>query len=292
MSARLLVFGRSGQLARTLGAAASPFELVLAGRERLDLAAADPDIAGLIAAVRPAAVINAAAFTAVDAAETATAACNHLNRDAPARMAEACAAADIPFVHVSTDHVFDGEKGAPYVETDPRAPINAYGRSKAEGEAAVERVAARGGRLSVMRVSWVFAPGGGGFMSAMLGARDRDSVRVVADQWSTPTPAAACADAALTLAQALLDRDPAAAGLFHAAGRDGMSRADQAEALFARLPRAPKVIRVASSEFPAAAARPRDTRLCSASLEGAFGWRAPALDEALDAYLAQAGALT
>jgi dTDP-4-dehydrorhamnose reductase len=292
MSARLLVFGRSGQLARALGEAASPFETVLAGRERLDLAAAEPDVAGLIAEVRPAAVINAAAFTAVDAAETQTAACLRLNRDAPARMAEACAAADIPFVHVSTDYVFDGEKRAPYVETDPRAPINAYGVSKAEGEAALERVAAGGGRLAVMRVAWVFAPGGGGFLGAMLGAQGRDAVRVVADEWSTPTPAAACADAALILAQALLDRDRAAEGLFHAAGRDGVSRADLAEALFARLPRRPKVVRVASSEFAAAARRPRDTRLSSAKLEGAFGWRAPALDEALAAYVARAEALT
>ena len=292
MSPRLLVFGRSGQLAQTLGAAASPFEPVLAGRERLDLAAADPDIAGLIAAVRPAAVINAAAFTAVDAAETETAACNHLNRDSPARMAEACAAADIPFVHVSTDYVFDGEKGAPYVEADPRAPINAYGRSKAEGEAALERVAAAGGRLAVIRTSWVFAPGGGGFLGAMLGARDRDTVRIVDDQWSMATPAPALATAALTLAQALADGDRAAEGLFHAAGRDGLCRADLAEALFARLPRRPRVIRVATSDFPAAAARPRDTRLSSARLEAAFGWRAPSLDEALDAYLAKAGALT
>ena len=113
----------------------------------------------------------------------------------------ACAAADIPFVHVSTDYVFDGEKGAPYVETDPAPPINAYGRSKAEGEAALERVAAAGGRLAVIRTSWVFAPGGGGFLGAMLGARERDAVQVVADQWSMATPAPALAAAALTLAR-------------------------------------------------------------------------------------------
>ena len=146
MSARLLVFGRQGQVAGALAEAPSHFECVFAGRERLDLASAAPDIAGLIAELKPAAVINAAAFTAVDGAETETQACLRLNRDAPARMAEACSAVDIPFVHLSTDYVFDGEKGAPYVETDPRAPINAYGASKAAGEAALEAIAADGAR--------------------------------------------------------------------------------------------------------------------------------------------------
>ncbi len=292
MSARLLVFGRQGQVAGALAEAPSRFERLFAGRERLDLASASPDIAGLIAELRPAAVINAAAFTAVDNAETETQACLRLNRDAPARMAEACAAADIPFVHLSTDYVFDGEKGAPYVEADPRAPINAYGASKAAGEVALEAIAAGGARLAVVRSSWIFAPGGGGFLAAMLGLRDREAVRVVGDQAGSPTPASACAAAALLLAEALADRDPAAEGMFHAAGRDGVNRAEFAEALYARLPGAPRVIRVASSEFPAPARRPRDTRLSSARLEAAFGWRTPSLDEALGAYLARAGALT
>jgi dTDP-4-dehydrorhamnose reductase len=282
---KLLVFGRSGQVARALAARAGPFEVASAGRERLDLAAADPDIAGLISAERPAAVINAAAYTAVDLAESEPLACARLNRDAPARMARACAAADIPFVHFSTDYVFDGEKGAPYVEADPRAPLNAYGRAKAEGEAAVEAALAGGARAAVIRTCWVFAPGGGGFLGAMLKAAGRDEVSVVADQAGTPTPATACASAALVLAHALLDRDRAAAGVFHAAGRDGLSRADFAEAIFARLRQRPQVRRVATSEFPAAAVRPRDTRLCSARLQAAFGWTAPALDAALDACL-------
>jgi dTDP-4-dehydrorhamnose reductase len=292
LSVRLLVFGKSGQVARALAHAPSPFEPIFAGRERLDLAAPDPDIAGLIAEARPAAVINAAAFTAVDAAETETDAALRVNRDAPARMAQACAATDIPFVHISTDYVFDGEKGAPYVETDRRSAINAYGASKAAGEVAVDGAAANGARLAVMRASWVFAPNTGGFMGAMLGARDREAVRVVADQWGSPTPADACAAAALVLAQALLDRDRAAEGLFHAAGRDGVSRAELAEALFAQLPRGPQVIHVESSEFPTPARRPRDTRLSSAKLERAFGWRAPALADAIADYVARAGVLT
>jgi dTDP-4-dehydrorhamnose reductase len=292
VTARVLVFGRRGQVARALQVAASPLERVFAGRERLDLAAPGADIAGLIAEVRPAAVINAAAFTSVDAAETEVTTARRLNCDAPARMAEACAAAGAPFVHCSTDYVFDGEKGAPYVETDPRGPINAYGRTKADGEAAVGAIAARGARIAIIRTSWVFAAGGGGFLGAMLAARDREAVRVVDDQRGSPTPAAACAQAALLLAQALIDGDPGAEGVFHAAGQGGVSRAELAAALFARLPRGPKVVRVASSEFPAPAARPRDTRLCSAKLEAAFGWRAPALDQALTDYLARAEAVS
>jgi dTDP-4-dehydrorhamnose reductase len=280
------VFGRSGQVARALAEARTTFEVVAAGRERLDLAAPAPDIAGLIADERPAAVINAAAYTAVDRAEAEPEASARLNRDAPARMAEACAARGIPFTHFSTDYVFDGEKGAPYVEADPRRPLNVYGRTKADGEAALEALRAAGARLAVIRTSWVFAPGGGGFLGAMLrAAAERDEASVVADQWGSPTPASACAGAALALTVAMLDRDPAAEGVFHAAGRDGLSRSDFAEAIFARLERRPRLVRVATADFPAAAVRPRDTRLSSAHLEATLGWKAPSLAEALDACL-------
>jgi dTDP-4-dehydrorhamnose reductase len=282
---KLLVFGRRGQVARALAAAPGPFEAVLAGRERLDLASAAPDVAGLIAAERPAAVVNAAAYTAVDAAEAEPEACAWLNREAPRLIAEACAARDIPFVHLSTDYVFDGEKGGAYVEADPRAPINVYGRSKAEGEAALEAMPP--GRRAVLRTSWVFAPGGGGFLGAMLkAAAEQDEARVVDDQRGSPTPASAVADAALTVLRALLDREPRAAGLFHAAGCDGVSRADFAEAIFARTPRRPRLVRIATSDLPPTPARrPRDTRLSNARLEAALGWRAPSLADALDACL-------
>lgn len=289
MSAKVLVFGRQGQVARALAEARTPFELAFAGRDRLDLAAPEADVAALIAAERPGAVINAAAYTAVDRAEHEREACRRLNCDRPAQMAEACAAQGVPFVHFSTDYVFDGEKGAPYAEDDPPRPLNWYGRTKADGEAAIEALAARtGARLAVIRTSWVFAGGGGGFLGAMArAARERDEVTVVADQRGSPTPASACASAALTLTGALLDRDPSAQGLFHAAGRDGISRADFAAAIFARLPRQPRLQRVAASDYPADAARPRDTCLSSARLETALGWRPPALDAALDECLAR-----
>jgi len=283
---RLLVFGRRGQVAGALARAAAGFELTFAGRESLDLAAHTPDIAGLIAAVKPAAVINAAAFTAVDAAEAEPEACARVNRDAPAAMARACMAADLPFVHFSTDYVFDGERGAPYVETDPRAPLNTYGRAKADGEAALEALAAEGARLATLRTCWVFSDARTGFVGAMVRrAAEHDEAVVVEDQWGSPTPAWACAEAALIVTRALLDRDPAARGTFHAAGADGLSRADLAEAIFQRLPKRPRLRRVAAAEYPTPAIRPRDTRLASAKLERTLGWRAPPLGESLDACL-------
>jgi dTDP-4-dehydrorhamnose reductase len=288
MSVRVLVFGARGQMARALAAAETPMTLAFAGRDRLDLArVAAPALADVIAAAAPAAVINAAAYTAVDRAEHEADLCARLNREAPSAIGEICARRDIPLVHVSTDYVFDGEKGAPYVEADARAPLNVYGRTKAQGEDALAALTASGARIAIMRPAWVFAPGGGGFFGAMLrAAAETDEVAVVADQWGSPTPASACADAALVLATALLDRDPAAAGLFHAAGADGVSRAAFAEAVFALTPRRPRVRCIAAAEHPTPARRPRDTRLSSARLEGAFGWRAPSLAEALAACLA------
>jgi dTDP-4-dehydrorhamnose reductase len=282
VSARLLVFGARGQVARAL-AADTRFAVTLAGREAIDLAAPDADVAGVIAAAQPDAVINAAAYTAVDAAEIDVAACERLNRDAPAKMAAACAAHGVPLVHFSTDYVFDGDKRAPYAEDDGRAPINVYGRSKAEGEAALEPWIEGGAPVAIVRSSWIFSGGGTGFVGAMLrAAAERDEVSVVADQFGSPTSAADCADAALLLAAALLDREPAAAGVFHAASSEVISRAGFAEAIFALTPLTPQVRRVTTADFPTPARRPRDTSLASRKLEARFSWRAPPLGEALD----------
>jgi dTDP-4-dehydrorhamnose reductase len=150
---------------------------------------------------------------------------------------------------------------------------------------------ADGARIAVVRTAWVFSAGGRGFLSAMRrAAAERDEVRVVADQWGSPTSAAACADAAMTLTAALLDREPRARGLFHAAGPDGVSWAEFAEAVFALTPQRPRLVRIGAADYPTVARRPRDTRLCSAKIEAAFGWRAPPLAQALAATLSPAGA--
>ena len=160
MSAIILVLGRNGQVARELAKIGPPqdealddFELVFAGRETFDLSSGS-DPGALIDAHEPVAVINAAAYTAVDKAESEPEAAYRLNRDAPASLALACAERDIPFVHFSTDYVFDGTKPEPYVEDDPIAPLGVYGHSKAEGEAAVLKA---GGRAGILRTSWVSA---------------------------------------------------------------------------------------------------------------------------------------
>jgi dTDP-4-dehydrorhamnose reductase len=283
---KVLVFGRRGQVARALARSVCEFDLSFAGSDVLDLAGPDPDIAGLIAARRPDAVINAAAYTNVDRAETEIEACMRLNRDAPALMARVCAKADIPLAHFSTDYVFDGEKGSPYIEDDVRNPLSVYGRSKAEGETAIESIWAEGARGAVIRSSWVFSPGGPGFLQTMLRlARERDHVDVVADQWGCATSAATCAAAALALVRRLLDRDPGARGLFHAVGADALTWADFSEAIFAAStarggPSVP-VQRIATSDYKTAAVRPKDTRLSSAKLQAATDWRPPLLAEAL-----------
>ncbi len=169
MTETILVLGRSGQMARELARIGAPggFELDFAGREAFDLSAS-PDPEPLIAAVGPVAVINAAAYTAVDRAESEPEAAFRLNRDVPAALARACARRDIPLVHVSTDYVFDGTKPSPYVETDPVHPLGVYGASKAAGEAAVLEAHDRAG---VLRTAWVFSAFGANFVKTMLGSR-------------------------------------------------------------------------------------------------------------------------
>jgi dTDP-4-dehydrorhamnose reductase len=267
MTAKILVLGQSGQMAMELAKLGPPkgFELVFAGRARFDLAGPqDPD--ALIAAEAPAAVINAAAYTAVDRAECEPAAAFRLNRDAPAALARACARRDIPLVHVSTDYVFDGRKPEPYVETDPVAPMSVYGRSKAEGEAAV---LAAGGRAVILRTSWAYSVFGSNFVKTMLRlARERPGIGVVDDQIGRPTWAEDCAGGALRAVQALLDRAPEAAGILHLSGAGDATWADFARAIFeasaARGGPTADVRPITTADYPTAAARPANSRLdCS-----------------------------
>lgn len=174
---RLLVFGATGQLAVALRASA-PDALFL-NRDAADLTAPEA-CAAAIHAAGPSAVINAAAYTAVDRAEEEEALATVINAAAPGAMAQACAEASIPFLHVSTDYVFDGRGQRPWRPEDPTSPLNAYGRSKAAGEAAVR---AAGGPHAILRTSWVFSATGRNFVTAMLElARKRDQLNVVDDQ--------------------------------------------------------------------------------------------------------------
>jgi dTDP-4-dehydrorhamnose reductase len=279
----ILVFGQSGQVARALAGLSTPaLPITTMGRAGLDLNALD-EIAPAIERVAPFAVINASGHTAVDAAESDEAAAIRLNCDAPAAMARACAELDLPFVHISTDFVFDGEKGAPYVESDPLHPLSAYGRSKAAGEAAVAEV---GERWAIVRTSWVYDATGKNFVRTMLRlAAERNVLRVVADQRGRPTFAEDLAAGLLEIARAQLAGRAEAQGLFHYCNSGDATWADLAEAALAGSaarggPRA-KVERITTADYPTPARRPRDSRLDCARYTALTGKAPPAWRDSL-----------
>lgn len=270
----LLVFGRSGQVAQELARRVPAARFV--GRETLDigdLGALGAALPGLLDGAD--AVINAAAWTAVDKAETEEEAARRVNGDAPTLMARAAAERGLPFVHISTDYVFDGQGREPFRPDSPLAPQNAYGRSKLAGE---EGVRAAGGRHVILRTSWVFSAHGANFVRTMLRlGREREEVRVVDDQVGGPTPAAAIAEACLGVARGL--REGREGGTHHFSGAPDVSWADFAEAVMDEAGLACRVVRIPSSEFPTPAKRPLNSRMDGGSLERAFGiarpdWRA------------------
>lgn len=271
---KLLVFGQTGQVAREL-ARQAPDTLCL-GRAAADLA--DPAAcAAAIRAHRPEAVINAAAWTAVDRAETEESAARVVNAEAPGAMALACADMDIPFVQISTDYVFDGSGHSSWRPDDTPAPINAYGRTKRAGEQAVR---AAGGRQVILRTSWVFSAHGTNFVKTMLklGA-SRDHLRIVADQIGGPTPADAIAAACLHLTRVL--RDGAPGGTHHFAGIPATSWAGFARETFALAGMAVTVEDIPTAGYPTPARRPLNSRLDSSSLQAAYGLPPPAWRDGL-----------
>ena len=269
----LMVFGRTGQVARELARLAP--EARFLGRDEADLA--DPAAcAAVIGREHPAAVINAAAYTAVDRAESDEDTARLVNAAAPGAMAKACAEAGIPFLHVSTDYVFDGAGDAPRAEDAPTGPLGVYGQTKLEGERAI---AAAGGQWAVLRTSWVFSAHGTNFVRTMrrLGA-ERDRLTIVADQIGGPTPAADIAAALLTMAAAM-KADPAKGGIYHFAGAPDVSWAGFAREIFARSGLAPQVVDIPTSDYPTPARRPLNSRLDCAAITRDFGiprpdWRA------------------
>ena len=275
MSGPILVFGRKGQVARELArqGEVTGRAMIFAGRDTLDMA--DPGaIDGLIAKIDPSAVINAAAYTAVDRAEREADAAFVLNRDAPAAIAQACAERDLRLAHFSSDYVFDGTLDRPYVETDPTTPTSVYGASKLAGEQAVT---AAGGAAIVLRTSWVYSGHGTNFVRTMLRlAADRDEVSVVADQLGRPTWARDCAEAALAALDALAI-DPVLAGLYHLSGVGDATWADLATAVFDISARrggpTAQVRPITTDEYPTPARRPANSRLDCGKIEAALAWR-------------------
>ncbi len=273
---RLLLLGKNGQVGWELQRSLAPLGEVMAlGREEADLA----DAASLRAAVATAApdvIVNAAAYTAVDKAESEPERADRINHRAVAELAALAAARDALLVHYSTDYVFDGRKVGPYIESDPTGPLGVYGQTKLAGEAAVT---ASGARALVFRTSWVHAGRGGNFIRTMLRlAGERDSLRVVADQIGAPTSAALIADITAQAIGAAL-----APGVYHltAAGETswhGLAQFVIAEALAAGVPlraRPETVTAITTAEYPTPAARPANSRLDTAKLRRALGIALP-----------------
>lgn len=283
---KVLVIGRSGQVARALierapSAPAGGAAVTALGRPDVDLTAPDT-LARALAAAAPDVVVNAAAYTAVDAAESDEAAAQALNAAGPGHLAQQCAAAGIPLIHISTDYVFDGTLARPYREDDPLAPASAYGRTKAAGEAAVR---AAGGRTLIARTAWVYSPFGKNFVKTMLrlGA-ERDRLTVVNDQHGNPTSALDIADTLLALARKRASW-PAGGEIVHVAGQGDTTWCDFAAAIVATLPAPPEVTGIATSDYPTPATRPANSRLDTARLEARYGLTLPPWEASLKTVL-------
>lgn len=277
---RLLVFGGGGQVGRALARCDRPGRLRIVAHPRSMTDVTDgAAVAAAIAALRPDIVANAAAFTAVDQAEREPERCLAVNRDGAGTVAEACARAGVPLIHLSTDYVFDGSKAAPYREYDAPSPINVYGASKAAGEVLV-RAAAR--RHVILRTAWVFGPHGRNFAHTVLRlAGSGRPLRMVADQFGSPTPASALAEAITAMAARIIAGD-AAWGIFHLGGEPATSWHGLAQAIVsAGLPPglAPPVLAIGSADYPTPARRPRQSVLACGRILAGYGivppdWRA------------------
>lgn len=277
----ILVTGGTGQLAQGIARAAAAFpgigRVVVVGRPAFDFDQPHT-IASVLRAHAPALVVNAAAWTAVDAAESEPAAAARANETGPATIAQICGENDTKLVHISTDYVYDGCKGAPYVETDQPNPTGVYGSTKLAGERAVlEHM----DDAVVLRTSWVYAESGKNFVLTMLNAARRfPELRVVADQRGCPTNADDLAHAVLGVASHMLGNPQArTGGIYHAAGCGETSWHGFAEAIFeaaAEHGRARPIVHpIATADWPTPAKRPPDSRLDCARLAATFGVRLP-----------------
>lgn len=290
-----LLFGANGQVGQELLRALAPLGDVV-GTTRsgmppddgncLSADFSDPvSVVALLDRTRPTRVINAAAYTAVDKAETEPAVAQAVNAETPAAIARWCAAHDVPLVHYSTDYVFDGRGTRPYRPDDPTAPLGVYGASKLAGEQAIRAAA---GRHLILRTAWVYAAHGRNFLRTMLrvGA-ERDVLRVVADQVGTPTPAALIAD----VTAQILGADAAVSGTWHLTATGETSWYGFADAIFAGavarglVERAPAIEAVTTADYPTPARRPLYSCLDTTALEENFGMTLPHWRDGLDGVL-------
>lgn len=284
---RIAVTGRTGQLAQALTerAAGLGISAIAIGRPEMDLAYPETVAAALIG-LRPDIVVNAAAYTAVDLAESEPDLAYQVNAQGAEAVARAAAGLAIPVIQISTDYVFDGRLERAYREDDPARPIGIYGASKLRGERAVADVT---GDHVILRTAWLYGPFGKNFVRTMLAAaRERDTVSVVGDRFGTPTHALDLADGIIAIARNLLDR-PAASelrGTFHITGAGHTNWAEFASTMFAMSAAAggpaARVIPIATSDYPAAARRPANSRLDNDRLAAIHGVRLPDWRQSLE----------
>lgn len=268
---KILVFGKTGQLAREL-VAQCPADIRLETLSRQEADFANPTAcAARVAATDADVVINATAYTAVDKAESEEDMAVLVNATTPTAIAQAAAARGLPFLHVSTDYVFAGDGETAFAPDHPTAPLGAYGRSKLAGEAGIR--AANGPHL-ILRTSWVVSSHGTNFVKTMLrlGA-ERDNLNVVADQIGAPTPAAALAQALFTIAQSM--QKGAQGGTYHFAGTPDTSWAGVAREIMQQADLDCIIHEIPSSAYPTPAQRPLNSRLDCATLTRDFGVERP-----------------
>lgn len=279
--AKLLLFGANGQVGRELSRSLLPVGDVYAVRRgQCDLTDKDA-IMRTVREVRPDVIVNAAAYTAVDRAESEEDVAMAINGKAPGVLAQMAKEAGSLLVDYSTDYVFDGEKKLPYVETDRPCPLNVYGRSKLAGLQAIEQ---SGCRYLVFRVSWVYGRIGKNFVNTMLRlAGEKPELKVVADQWGSPTPADLIAD--ITAHALMMKRSEREEGLFNLAPRGETNWHEYAAFIYQvyrqlTQKKIPEVIPVTSAEYPVAASRPKNSRMNTHKIQEVFGitlpdWRTP-----------------
>ncbi|MFC3612431.1 dTDP-4-dehydrorhamnose reductase [Lutimaribacter marinistellae] len=284
---KILVFGATGQVALELQRRAGSHEIEAIGREVADFA--DPDAcAAMIEKTDARAVINAAAYTAVDKAENEEDMAMLVNGETPGAIARAAARRGLPLVHISTDYVFDGEGDTPFTADHPTGPLGAYGRTKLAGE---NFVRAAGGAHAILRTSWVVSSHGGNFVKTMLRlGGERDKLTIVADQVGGPTCAAHIADACLTIAEQLVT-DPKKSGSYHFSGAPDVSWADFARKIFSLSGTECDVVDIPTTAYPTPAKRPLNSRLDNRATEAAFGITRPDWRLGLKDILSELGAL-
>ncbi|MBL8687749.1 MAG: dTDP-4-dehydrorhamnose reductase [Rhodospirillaceae bacterium] len=280
---RLLVTGGTGQVGEALMRLAPKLGVTVIAPGRADLDLANPGAIKLPDGIDG--VINAGAYTAVDKAESEPALAETINGIAPGVLATQAAKRDLPIVQISTDYVFDGTKTEPYLETDPVNPMSVYGRTKETGERAVREA---NPRHAIMRTSWVYAVHGNNFVKTMLRlGKERDQLKVVADQTGAPTLADDIAAAAVLMAKALTASN---AGTYHYTAEGAVTWHGFAQAIWAkaglRLGRQPKIDPIPTSGYPTPARRPKNSRLDCSKTVAAFGVVRRPWERALDETLA------